>query len=112
MFLLALALVTLAQADRWVPLGGGTGHAEFLDKESLKRVGDKVTLFTRRELAPEKATYWEEIEFDCKARTETIIAWIRADERGVDHNVTRPYRGAAPIAPNSAKENAFKIACR
>jgi hypothetical protein len=112
MFLAALVLSTTIQAERWVPLGGSAGQQEYLDKESVKRSGDKVTLFTRREIPAEKATYWEEIEFDCAAGTDTIVAWIRSDERGVDHNVVRPHRAAAPIAPNSPKRRAFEIACR
>jgi hypothetical protein len=112
MFLIALALSAMSDAERWLPLGGSADRQEYLDRESVKRSGNKVTLFTRREIPAEKATYWEEIEFDCAARTDTIVAWIRADERGVDHNVVRPHRAAAPIAPNSPRQRAFDIACR
>lgn len=109
MFLIALALSSV-QADRWVPIGGGT-DAVYLDKQSLRRSGDKVTAFTRRDIPAEKATFWKEIEFDCAAKTETIVAWIRDDAGTISHNEVRPHRAAAPIPPNSAEEKAFRLAC-
>jgi hypothetical protein len=85
---------------------------EYLDKEGVARSGDKVTLWTRRDLARGQGTAWNEIEFDCSARTDTILAWVR-DERGtVSHNVVRPPRGPAPIPPKSVAERIFDIACR
>jgi hypothetical protein len=111
MFLIALILSTI-QPDRWIPLGGSTDQKEYLDKESVKRSGDKVTLFTRRDIPAEKAMLWKEIEFDCSAKTDTIIAWIRDDAGTVSHNTTRPHRAAAPIAPGSTEERLFTLACR
>lgn len=110
MFLIALALAAV-QADRWVPIGGGA-DALYLDTASLRRSGDKVALFTRRDIPSERATFWKEIEFDCSAKTETIIAWIRDDAGTISHNSVRPHRAAAPIAPGSVEEKAFEIACR
>ena len=112
MFLIALALTAMLQPDRWVDVGGSTDlYKEYLDKQSLRRTGDKVTLWTRRDFA-DRATAWNELEFDCSARTETIVAWIRDDRGTISHNVVRPHRGAAPIAPGSLEEKLFKIACR
>ncbi len=55
MFLTALALTAsglsaAVQPDRWVHVGGSPGlYEEHLDKESVTRSGDKVTLWTRRD---------------------------------------------------------------
>lgn len=112
MFLIALALATQDQADRWVHVGGSPGqYEEYLDTASVKRSGDKVNLWTRRDFAVGQVTGWNELELDCSTRTETIIAWVR-DERGtVSHNVVRPHRGPAPIPPSSVAEKIFNIAC-
>jgi hypothetical protein len=113
MFFTALALFAAVQADRWVLVGGSTNvHEEYLDTESVKRSGDKVTLWTRRDFVQNKATAWKEIEFDCSARTETILAYIRDDRGIISHNVVRPHRAASPIPPASVEEKIFNIACR
>lgn len=113
MFLTALALSAAIQPDRWVHVGGSTNlYEEYLDMESVKRSGDKVTLWTRRDLARDQGTAWNEIEFDCSARTETILAYIRDDRGSISHNVARPHREAAPIPPGSVKERIFNMACR
>ena len=113
MFLTALLLSATVQPDRWVHVGGSSGlYEEYLDRESVSRSGDKVTLWTRRDFAGDRATLWHEIELDCPARTETILAYIR-DERGtVSHNVARPHREAAPIPPGTVEEKIFDLACR
>jgi hypothetical protein len=113
MFLTALALSMAIQAERWVHVGGSPNlYEEYLDRESVKRSGDKVTLWTRRDFVRGKGTAWNEIEFDCSSRTETILAYVR-DERGtISHNVVRPHRAAAPIPPKSVTERIFSIACR
>lgn len=112
MLLTALALSALIQTDRWVHVGGSADlYEEYLDKESVSRNGTKVILWTRRDFARDQGTAWNEIELDCSARTETILAWVR-DERGVvSHNVVRPHRAAAPIRAKSVEEGIFNIAC-
>ena len=113
MLLTALILSMAMQPDRWISVGGSIGlYEEYLDKESIKRSGDKVTLWTRRDFVRGRSTAWNEIEFDCSARTETILAYIRDDDGTVSHNVVRPHRGAAPIAPKSVEERIFNLACR
>ena len=113
MFLTALALSAAVQPERWVHVGGSPNlYEEYLDKESVERSGNKVTLWTRRDFARDQVTAWNEIELDCSARTDTIMAWVR-DERGtVSHNVVRPHRAAAPIPRGSVAERIFNIACR
>jgi hypothetical protein len=71
-----------------------------------------VALWTRRDLVRERATLWHEIELDCAARTQTIMAWVRDDQGTVSHNDVRPHREASPISPNSVEEKIFDIACR
>ncbi len=103
----------MLEADRWVPVAGSPEHhQEYLDKESIKPSGHKVALWTRSEHPRERVTVWREIEFDCSARTETLLAWIRDDGGTVSHNVDRPHRAAAPIKPASVEEKIFRIVCR
>jgi hypothetical protein len=113
MLLIALTLSAAAVADRWLDVGGSTNaYEEYVDTQSVRRSGDKVTLWTRRDFVAGQGTAWNELEFDCRMRTETILAFIRDDGRSVSHNVVRPHREAAPIAPDSAEERIFNIACR
>ena len=113
MLLTALALATVIQPDRWVHVGGSANlYEEYVDKESVRRTGDKVTLWTRRDFVRDQGTAWNEIEFDCAARKETILAYVRDDGRTVSHNVVRPHRAAAPVPRGSVEERIFNIACR
>ncbi len=113
MFLTGLALSAGVQPDRWVPVGGSANsYEEYLDRESVSRSGDKVTVWTRRDFVRGQGTAWHEIEFDCSTRTETILAYIRDDGGTISHNVVRPHRESAPIPPNSAAERIFNLACR
>lgn len=112
MILTALALSTAIQPDRWVHVGGSTNlYEEYLDKESVSRSGDKVTLWTRRDFVRDQGTAWHEIEFDCSKRTETILAYVRDDRGTISHNVVRPHREALLIPPKSVEERIFNIAC-
>ena len=110
MVLIALILSAATPADRWVHVGGGSNL--YVDRESIKRSGDKVTLWTRRDLALDERTVWNELEFDCRTRTETILAYTQDDGRSVVHNTVRPHREAALIPPDSVEERIFNIACR
>ncbi|MDQ3144841.1 MAG: hypothetical protein M3Q57_08195 [Pseudomonadota bacterium] len=113
MFLIAVALSMVASPDRWVHIGGRTdAYEEYLDKESVRRSGDKVTLWTRRDFVHDQGTSWNELEFDCSMRMETILAYIGDDGGTVSHNVVRPHRKASPILPKSVEERIFNIACR
>jgi hypothetical protein len=112
MFLTLLVSSAMAQPDRWVHVGSARDHKEYLDRESVKRSGDKVSLWTRRDFERDRATLWHEIEFDCSKRTETIIAYIRDEGGTVSHNDVRPHRAASPIPPGSVAEKIFTIACR
>lgn len=113
MFLMALALSAAVQPDRWLQVGRSPGvYEEYLDRQSVRRSGAKVTLWTRRDFAAGKATLWHEIEFDCSRRTETIVAYIRDDGGKVSHNGVRPHRKASPIKSRSLGERLFKLACR
>jgi hypothetical protein len=113
MFLIIVALSAAAPADRWVHVGGSSSlYEEYLDTESVRRAGDKVTLWTRREFVRERGTAWNELEFDCSARTETVLAYIRDDGETISHNVVRPHRAAARLRPDSVEERIFNITCR
>jgi hypothetical protein len=113
MFLIAVALATASPAERWVPLGGSASQYEdYLDRESVRRIGDRVTLWTRREFVPDRGTAWNELELDCSRRTETVLAHIRDDRGTISHNSVRPHRAASPIPPGSLEEKIFNIACR
>lgn len=113
MFLVGLALSALTEPDRWVPVGrSANAYEEYLDTNSVKRSGDKVTVWTRRDFVSGQSTLWHEIEFDCRARTETIVAYVRDDGGTVSHNAVRPHRAASAIVPGSVEERIFGIACR
>ena len=113
MVLIAIALMMAVPPERWVRVGGDPGRSqEFLDTESIRRSGDKVTLWTRRDFAPGQGTAWNEVEIDCRLRTEAVLAHVRDDGRAISHNEVRPHRAAAPIARNSTEERIREIACR
>ena len=113
MLLTALALSAAAAPERWVHLGGSADRYEdYLDTESVRRSGTTATAWTRRDYGVGQATLWHELELDCAARTQTLLAYIR-DERGtVSHNVARPHQPAAPIEPGSVEEGVFNLVCR
>ena len=111
--LAGLVLPTATQPDRWVHVGGSaSSHDEYVDTHSLRRVGDTATLWTRRDFVQGRGTAWHELQFDCSARTETILSYIRDDGTSVTHNVARPHRAPAPIAAGSVEEKVFALACR
>ena len=113
MFLIAVALAAVTPPDRWVQVGGRTSvFEEYLDKASVERTGNKVTLWTRRDFGLGRGTSWNELEFDCSARTVTILAYVRDDAGTISHNVARPHRKASAIPPNSVEERTFNIVCR
>ena len=113
MCLAGLALAGAADPDRWLHVGGSAGlYAEYLDRDSVRRSGQTVTLWTRRDFVRGPSTAWHEIELDCAARTDIILAYVRDDGGTVSHNVARPHRGPAPIPPNSAAERIFDLVCR
>jgi hypothetical protein len=113
MFLIAVALATVSSPDRWVHVGSSANlYEEYLDKESVRRIGDKVTLWTRRDFVRDQGTAWNELEFDCSKRTETVLAYIRDEGGTISHNVVRPHREASPIPAKSVGERMFNIACR
>ena len=113
MFLTLLALGTAISPERWVHVGGSTDvYEEYLDKESIMRSGDKVTLWTRRDFVQDQGTAWNEIEVDCSTKTDIILAYVRDDGGSVSHNVVRPHRESSPIPPGSVEERIFDLVCR
>jgi hypothetical protein len=112
-FLAACALALVTQAERWVPVGGTSdAYQDYLDMESIKRHRTTVTLWTRRDFTSKNRTAWNEVEVDCLAKRNTILAYVQDDAGTVSHNMVRPHRESAPIAPNSVEEAIFQIACR
>jgi hypothetical protein len=113
MILTLMALSAALQPERWVHVDGSRGlHEDYVDRDSIARTGDKVSLWTRRDLVREKATLWHEIELDCTAGTETILAWVRDESGTVSHSVERPFRAASPIRPDSVQRKVADLACR
>ena len=113
MLLLAFALSAASPPDRWVNLGGSADkYEEYLDRESIRRAGDKVTLWTHDQFAGGQGVAWKEREFHCSRKTETILAYIRDDRGTVSHNEVRPHREASPILPGSVEERIFNLVCR
>jgi hypothetical protein len=112
MILIAFLLSAAAPAERWVHVGGHPNvHEEYVDVESIARDGDKVSLWSRRDLLLNQGTVWHELEFDCGARTETILAYIQDAGGVVSHNNVRPHREASRIAADPVTNRIFEIAC-
>jgi hypothetical protein len=113
MFLIAVAIAMVPPPERWVRIGGSANlYEESVDNESVRRTGDKVTLWTRRTSTLGDVTVWQEIEISCSMKNAAILAYIRDDSGAISHNDVRPHRAASPISPNSVEEKLFNIACR
>ena len=112
MFLIAAFLSLVTPSDRWVHVGSTSLHEEYVDTGSIRRSGDKVTLWTRRDFKLDQGNSWSELEFNCSKRTEAILSYIRDDRGTISHNVVRPHRAASPVPPGSVEERIFNIACR
>jgi hypothetical protein len=103
----------LTQSDRWVPVGGSSNaHQDYLDRESIQRSGNKVTLWTRRDFVTQQRTAWNEIEVDCSSKRDTILAYVQDDAGTISHNIVRPHRGSATIAPGTVEESIYEFVCR
>jgi hypothetical protein len=113
-FILAAMMMSVAvTTERWVRISGSDGtHWDYLDRHSLKRDGNKVTLWTRRDFARQQRTLWHEIEVDCAAKSDTISAWVEDNDGAVTHNLVRPHRPSATIPPNSLGQSIFDLVCR
>jgi hypothetical protein len=109
---MACALSMTEQTARWVSLGGGNAYQDYLDQDSVKRSGDTVTLWTRRDSVTKQRTAWNEIEVDCSSKRDTILAYVQDDAGTVSHNIVRPHRGSTAIPPDSIAERIFNLVCR
>lgn len=113
MFLIAAALAMATPPDRWVGVGGSTDvPEEYVDKHSISRNGNKVTVWTRSDFASDQGTAWKEMEFDCSARMHAILAYVRNDRGTISHNVTRPHQATSPVRPASVEEKVLDMVCR
>lgn len=112
-FVIALTLSMLLTFERWVPIGDNRGeYRDYLDRESIKRSGNKASLWTRRDYATQQRTAWKEIEVDCLRKRDTILAYVQDDAGTISHNTVRPHRGSTAILPNSVEDKIFELVCR
>jgi hypothetical protein len=112
-FVMACVLSMMMQSERWVPVGGSdNAYQDYLDRESLKRSGNKVTLWTRRNFVTQQRTIWHEIEVDCSSKRDTVLAYVQDDAGTISHNTVRPHRGPTAIPPNSVGARIFDRVCR
>ena len=112
-FVIVCALSMTMQSDRWISIGSSNNASQdYLDQESIKRSGNKVTLWTRRDFITQQRTAWNEIEVDCSSKRDTILAHVQDDAGTISHNVVRPHRGSTAIPPNSIEERIFHLVCR
>ena len=110
--LMALLASAMTPPDRWVLVSGRAAqYEEYLDTESIVRNADKVALWTRRDLTTDQGTVWNELEINCRMRTETVLAHVQDDGRTVSHNSVRPHREPLPIPAGSTAEKIFSIVC-
>ena len=112
-FVMVCAFSMMSQSDRWLPVGGSQNeYQDYLDRESIKRSGNKVTLWTRRDFVTQQRTAWNEIEVDCARKRDTILATVQDDAGTVSHNIVRPHRGSTAIPPNSLGQRIYDLVCR
>ena len=112
-FVMASALSMAMPPDRWIPVGDGSAaYRDYLDQESIKRDGNKVMLWTRRDYVGQQRTAWNEIEVDCLRKRDAVLAYVQDDAGTVSHNIVRPHRRSAAIPPNSVEEEIFNLVCR
>ena len=110
---IACALSMVTPAERWVLVGGiANAHQDYLDRESIKRSGNTVTVWTRRDFVSQQRTAWNEIEVDCATRRDIILSYIEDNAGSISHNISRPHRGSTAIPPNSVGAEIFDLVCR
>lgn len=113
-FILAAMMMSVpVPTDRWILVSGTDGpQRDYLDRHSIQRNGNKVTTWTKRDFAGQQRILWHEIEVDCAAKSDTIIAWVEDNAGAVTHNLVRPHRPSATIPPNSLGQSIFDLVCR
>lgn len=109
---MAFAFAMVTPSERWIPIGeSGIASRDYLDRESIQRSGDTVTLWTRRDFVTQQRTAWNEIEVDCANKRDTILAYVQDDAGTVSHNIARPHRRSTEIPPHSIGERIFDLVC-
>ncbi len=116
---LGVAAAAPAQApDRWIPIGTTDTGTFSVDRETIRRDGDRVTVWERRIRAQptangtrENRTQWE---YDCAAMTQSLLAGVSLDERGneiAQYSVSPARQTRIPIDPESMAERVARTVC-
>jgi hypothetical protein len=119
MTMMMAAALAQAASDRWVEVSRDTSQTSYIDTQSIQRRGSVATAWLRTELETpleEGATsLMFQNEFDCSARTYTLVAWHHrsGDDKTVSEgSVPATERRASPVLPETQGEDEFDIACR
>lgn len=114
MLLTALALMAASQDDRWAFLGSDTlFSAVEVDRQSIRRSGDKITIWVRQTFGVSQNSMLREVEMDCGRRTMTVsvIIWREANGASRRTDFEAFQRTADSIDPESAEERVFVAVC-
>jgi hypothetical protein len=118
--LAATSVSALAQDDRrWIPVATSTSGIFFeLDRNSIQRSGSRVTLWERRTHVPPTSRGVSvsniQEEYDCDARTSTLIAGIEYNVAGAlmsTETVEPDQRLPDPILSDSMNERVLREVC-
>lgn len=113
MLLTYLLLLAAAQESRWVSLGPDTTFAAVdIDRRSIRRSGERVTMWERRTFIS-RASMLREVEVDCGRRTLTVLAitWIEANGANRRTQIPAFERTPDSIDPESTDERVFAAVC-
>lgn len=111
-----------AQSGRWVQVSQTNNRDVEVDTETIRRTGSRVTVWQRsRFLEPQRTRSGRlytmalsQFEYDCEARTSTLLASVARDAQGqtvVNLTVPTYERIADPLAPETSGERIMEFAC-
>ena len=108
-----------ARGARWRLIHQGTEGSTYLDIHTVRRSGDRATVWQRIEyLRPQRQGHSETVtrwEYDCRNRTSELLRFVdwRADGTVVmSHTLPPSEREAEPVAPDSVGEDVLEIVCQ
>ena len=114
MLLTALALLAAMQDARWADVGSDPLSVTAVDRQSIRRSDDLVTIWTRDTFHVSQGSMLRELEMDCRRRTVAVAVVVMRESTGAitRRTVFRAFeRTHEPIDPESAEERVFVAVC-
>jgi hypothetical protein len=107
-------------ADRWTPVTTvASGDVIFIDRQSIRRTGDRIIVWQRRELAQTGAngarvrlSQWE---YNCVARSQNLLTLVILDGDGrtlSSDTVIPANQVVEAVVPETVVENVLRAVCR